>query len=200
MLETFQLSNKALFSQAEFRHIIIILGFWWFEELCITGNLPVWGLIEWQGANVGPCETPTLPDTQPGAAHLHHEYRGQKHRGGAWLISPSSNGWEKLAENLRQFATVWMGLVIPGWCGCVLRWLAGPRLWPPACHYHKPSHSGITRNTEAKERELPSTGLWNIYCLHFTTSNFLNFGLLSFWWKLNWCSDRAYSWSTGYLK
>ena len=54
----------------------------------------------------------------------------------AWLLpyySPSSTAAEKLAENLRRFATVWMkeeamaqmaGLDSDG---CVRRWLAGPR-------------------------------------------------------------------------
>ena len=169
MVETFQLSNKALFSQAELRHIIITLGFWWFEELCITGNLPVWGLIEWQGANVGPCETPGRPDTQPGAAHLHHEYRGSEtEREGACLISPSSSAGEKLAENLRQFATVWMGLVIPD---CKLRdgLIGWAPAWPPACHYHKPSHPGSREIQKPRQNRESTAGLVNIYCLHFTT-------------------------------
>ena len=36
--------------------------------------------------------------------------------------------------------------------------------------------------------------------LHFMARNFLIFGLLSFWWELNWCRDSLYSWSTWYLK
>ena len=79
MLETFQHSYNALFSHAECKspaHVIINLSF---DDLrnCVYPVIcqSATRLSDRQGANVGPCETPGLPDTQPEAAHLNHEYR-----------------------------------------------------------------------------------------------------------------------------
>ena len=119
-------------------------------------------LSDRQGANVGPCETPGLPDTQPEAAH--HEYRERVH---VLLAHHQTFGknWQKICGNLLQFE--W-GLISRLRC-CVMRWLAGPG----------PDHRPVitinlltwrSRETEAERQELPTTASWiYVYCLYFTT-------------------------------
>ena len=125
-------------------------------------------LSDRQGANVGPCETPGLPDTQPEAAH--HEYRERVH---VLLAHHQTFGknWQKICGNLLQFE--W-GLI----SGCVLRdeMIGWAGAWPPTCHYHKPSHLEITRN-RSRETGATDNRLLNLCIL----SAFYNLKLFNFW-------------------
>ena len=156
MPETFQLSNKTLFSQGLGTRHNYLLGFWWFEELepVICQSVPRFC----DGALMSvPVRPLGLLDTQPQAAHVnvrrYHEYlESDRER---WVVhvllthhQTFGKNWQKICGNLLQFE--WRLWSLTG--GCVMRWLAGP---PPD---HRPviTINLLTpgsRETEAEKRE-----------------------------------------------